>query len=235
MAQSEKISLFQKIKNLKRYRLVTILIFLVILFLLSNFIIPGVLTLILKTSHPLHTPISGSMEPTLNPGDLLIIQGGVTGASVYAHLGDGDIIIYHDPGDYDGIPIVHRAVDKYEVNVTWYIVTKGDNNGNDIYDWNATDNWSYYGFPKGGIFNKAGCPESYVIGKVIFCIPYLGGIMSKFDEPMINLGIFILTLRQFLIIVLLTAFVYLELTGPNEESKEPLKSEKPENDGKMAK
>ena len=223
-ALSEKISLFQKIKKLRKHGLVTTLILLLLL-LLANFIILGALTLILKTSRPFYTPETGSMEPTLNPGDLLIVQGEITGESVYAHLGNGNIIIYHDPRDYDGIPIVHRAVDKYDVNGTWYIVTKGDNNP-------IEDDWSWYGFPTGGTYDVAGCPESYIIGKVIFSIPYIGGIMSKFDEPMINLGIYTLTLRQFLIIILLIAFVYLELTGSNEESKEPPKSEKPENDGK---
>jgi len=227
-AQSEKEKLFQKIKNLNKQVLVTMLLLLVLIFLISNFVIPWVLTIILKTSQPLYTPISGSMEPTLRPNvDLLIVQGGVTGENLYAHLGDGDIIIFHPPSDYNGKSWVHRAVDKYEVNDTWYIVTKGDNNGNDLYDWNATDNWVYYGFPKGGLYDKAGFPESYIVGKVIFCIPYLAAILSKIDEPII----FGLTLRHFLIIVVLIAFVYLELTDSNE--KEPKKAaEKPENDGK---
>ena len=106
---------------------------------------------------------SGSMEPTLKIGDLLIIQG-ITGESIYAHSSDGDIIFFHDPRNYSGIPIVHRSVDKYEVDGTWYIVTKGDNNP-------TVDDWSWYGYPKGGIYNVAGVPDSYIIGKVIIIIP----------------------------------------------------------------
>ncbi len=174
--------------------------------------------LVLKTSTPLHTPISGSMEPTLKVGDLLIIQGGVTGASVYAHPSDGDIIIFHNPMNYDGIPIVHRAVDKYQVNDTWYIVTKGDHNF-------FVDNWP--GFPSGGNYGVAGCPESYIIGKVIFSIPYLGGVLSKFDESIVNLGVIAFTARQLIIIVLLIAFAYLELTGSKEEKD--LTSERSQN------
>ncbi|MBS7614719.1 signal peptidase I [Candidatus Bathyarchaeota archaeon] len=223
---SEKIGLFQKIRDLRKNGLVALLLLLTLL-LVANFVLQGVLMLILKTSTPLHTPISGSMEPTLNVGDLLIIQGGVTGESLYAHAGDGDIIIYRDPRDYDGIPIVHRAVDKYQVNGTWYIVTKGDANS-------IVDDWSWYGFPRGGTYNVAGCPESYVIGKVIFSFPHLGGILSKFDAPMVNLGIFVLSLRHFLIIILLMLLVYLELTGSKEEVKETQGPEKPNKDVETA-
>jgi len=65
----------------------------------------------------------------------------------------------------DGIPIIHRAVDKYEVEGTWYIVVKGDNNP-------ALDDWRWGGFPTGGNYGVAGVPESYVIGKVITTFPY---------------------------------------------------------------
>jgi len=226
-APPKKIGLFQKIKELRKNGLVALLLLLTLL-LVANFVLQGILMLVLKTSTPLHTPISGSMEPTLNVGDLLIIQGGVTGESLYAHAGDGDIIIYHDPRDYDGIPIVHRAVDKYQANGIWYIVTKGDANS-------LVDDWSWYGFPRGGTYNVAGCPESYVIGKVIFSIPYIGGILSKFDEPMVNMGIFVLSIRHFLIIILLMLLVYLELTGSKEETKETSRLEQPEKGVETAK
>lgn len=230
-AQSAKESVFQKIKNLRKNGLITTL-FLLLLVLLANFVIQGALTLILKTSTPLHTPISGSMVPTLNIGDLLIIQGGMTGASVNAHLGNGDIIIFHDPRDYNGIPIVHRAIDKYQVGDTWYIITKGDHNGRSINDYEyGADDWSSY-FPRGGNYSKAGVPENYIIGKVIFWIPYLGYILRAFDETAINLGIFAITLRQFLIIILLLAFVYLELIDTEEETKKPPQIENPEKNRK---
>ncbi len=226
-AESEKETLLQKIKNLRKNGIfATLLLLLFILF--TNFVIQGALTLILKTSRPLHTPISGSMEPTLNIGDLLVIQGGITGESVYAHTGDGDIIIFRDPRNPDGIPIVHRAVDKYIVGDTWYIVTKGDNNP-------TVDDWSWYGFPRGGNYSVAGHPESYIIGKVIFWVPYLGYFLRAFDETAINLGVFAISLRQFLIIILLVALVYLELTGSEEETKKPQETEKQENTEQMAK
>ena len=226
-AESKKETLLQKIKNLRKNGIFATLLLLLFI-LLANFVIQGALTLILKTSRPLHTPISGSMEPTLNIGDLLVIQGGITGESVYAHTGDGDIIIFLDPRDTDGIPIVHRAVDKYKVGDTWYIVTKGDNNP-------TVDDWSWYDFPRGGNYSVAGHPESYIIGKVIFWVPYLGYFLRAFDETAINLGVFAITLRQFLIIILLVALVYLELSGSEEETKKPQETEKQEKTEQIAK
>jgi len=220
-ADAKKETLRQKFKNLRKNGIFATLLLLLVI-LIANFAIQGALTLILKTDRPLHTPISGSMEPTLNIGDLLIVQGGVTGESVYAHSGDGDIIIYHDPRDYNGIPIVHRAVDKYEVDSVWYIVTKGDNNP-------TVDDWRWYGFPVEGNYSVAGHPESYIVGKVIFKIPYLGYILRAFDETAINLGAFVISLRQLLIVILLVALVYLELANPEEKPKKPKETEKQEN------
>jgi len=220
-ADAKKETLRQKFKNLRKNGIFATLLLLLVI-LIANFAIQGALTLILKTDRPLHTPISGSMEPTLNIGDLLIVQGGVTGESVYAHPGDGDIIIYHDPRDYNGIPIVHRAVDKYEVDSVWYIVTKGDNNP-------TVDDWRWYGFPVEGNYSVAGHPESYIVGKVIFKIPYLGYILRAFDETAINLGAFVISLRQLLIVILLVALVYLELANPEEKPKKPKETEKQEN------
>jgi signal peptidase I len=217
----KKTLLLQKIKSLRKNGIFATLLLLLFI-LLANFVIQGALTLILKTSHPLHTPISGSMEPTLNIGDLLIIQGGITGETVHAHPGDGDIIIFLDPRDTDGIPIVHRAFDMYKVGDTWYIVTKGDHNP-------TVDDWRWYGFPVGGNYSVAGIPENYIVGKVIFKIPYLGYFLRTFDETTINLGVFAISLRQLLIIILLVALVYLELSGSEEEAKKPKETEKQEN------
>ena len=88
---------------------------------------------------------SRSMEPTLLTGDLLIIQTGLSGEDVCANLGNGDIIIFKNPRNPDGIPIVHRAIEKYMQDGTWYIITKGDNELTNPHP----DNW-YPWFPIGG-------------------------------------------------------------------------------------
>jgi signal peptidase I len=195
-----------------------------VLVLLGYFLLQAVLTAALGTTTPLHTPISKSMEPTLKIGDLLIIQGGLRGEDVYANLGNGDIIIFKDPRNPDGIPIVHRAIEKYMQDGTWYIITKGDNNLTNPHP----DNW-YPWFPRGGNpetawYPKAGHPETYIIGKVIIIIPYLGYAFRLLDEPIFFVGSYAITARVVLIVTLIAAFIYLELKDLNEEKEKTLEN-----------
>ncbi|MCW4021523.1 MAG: signal peptidase I [Candidatus Bathyarchaeota archaeon] len=186
-------------------------VFLLLLVLLGNFILQQALVLILKTETPLHTPISGSMEPTLKIGDMLIIQGGLSADDIYANFSNGDIVIFRDPRNPESIPIVHRAIDKYQIGGTWYIVTKGDNNA-------YPDDWAGY-FPRGGTYNKAGHPEDYLIGKVVFVIPFAGYALRLLDETAIRIGGYSITLRMVFIVFLVAAFFFLELTSSSEKTE----------------
>ena len=213
---SKKKSLIREIFSLKNGGLVQVLIILMLV-LLGYFLIQAVLIVVLGTTTPLHTPISTSMEPTLKIGDLLIIQGGLSGEDVYANLGDGDIIIFKDPRNPNGIPIVHRAIEKYMHDDTWYIITKGDNTRTNPYP----DDW-YPWFPRGGDpesqwFPKAGHPETYIIGKVIIVVPFLGYAFRLLDEPIFFMGGYAITARVILIVTLVAAFIYLELVDSREE------------------
>lgn len=120
-----------------------------------------VLIFALNTEYPLQTPVSGSMEPTLNIGDLLIVRG-VSGASdIYANPGDGDIIVFPEPNN-PGDLIVHRAIAKVQIGETWYFTTKGDNN-------QSPDPWRI--------------SEDDLVGKVIWHIPLLGYIKIYLGTP----------------------------------------------------
>jgi len=213
---SKKNNLLRKLDGLRKNELFKPL-FLVVIIILGVILFQEAIGLVLRTEYPLHTPISRSMEPTLRIGDLLVIQGGLRAEDIYANMGNGDIIIFHDPRDPDGIPIVHRAIDKYEENGTWYIVTKGDNNA-------FPDDWSGY-FPKGGAYNKAGHPQSYLIGRVVLDVPLLGYVLRFLDETKIYLGGQGLTLRMIIIILLIAAFFFLEYTDSSGRSG---KARKPE-------
>jgi len=80
-----------------------------------------------KTEHPLLAVASGSMEPVLYRGDLILVQGVHNACKINAApYPDGDIIIFHRPGDPSGELIVHRAVGKFNENGHWYIRTQGD-------------------------------------------------------------------------------------------------------------
>ncbi|MCW4052196.1 MAG: signal peptidase I [Candidatus Bathyarchaeota archaeon] len=107
-----------------------------------------------KTDYPLLTVASESMVPTLNVGDMIIVQGGLAGDEIRANYVDGDVIVFHGPADRSDL-IVHRAVEKHEDGET-YFITKGDHNP-------TADYWIVL--------------ESDVVGKVTGVIPYLGNLI----------------------------------------------------------
>lgn len=119
---------------------------------------------VFNTDSPYLVVSSGSMIPTLNIGDLIVIQGGINGSEIKA--GDynpnnssegGDIIVFHKPSNPSEL-IVHRVVRKYydEKLKKWFFITRGDNNSSED-PWNPV-------------------PEDNVLGKVIFKVAYLGHV-----------------------------------------------------------
>jgi len=177
-------------------------VLLILIAFLGSFTLQWVLAWALQTDTPLHTPISGSMEPTLKIGDLLIIRGGLRAEDIYANPKDGDIIIFRDPRDPNDLPIVHRAIEKFQKDGKWYFRTKGDNNS-------RPDNWLV--------------PEDYIIGKVIFVIPKAGYFLRALDETKIYVGGYAITLRMFLMAIDILALLYLELTSYEENNDESAK------------
>jgi signal peptidase I len=91
-----------------------------------------------------------SMLPTLEGGDLVVIQGVPIGD---VHV--GDIIVYNGLCSSTGLSVVHRVVD---ITSSGTLITKGDNNG-------ADDQVS--DIAVGPITQQ--CLE----GKVVFVIPYV--------------------------------------------------------------
>ncbi|MEM3579745.1 MAG: signal peptidase I [Candidatus Bathyarchaeia archaeon] len=150
---------------------------------------------------------SGSMQPTLNPGDIAIVISTPPKA-----IRVGDIIQYRTAQSQE--PTVHRVIDKYEAGgITWFI-TQGDAN-------NAPDN---------------PISEQQVVGKVIFTIPKLGWVSIYLKECAANAynfltvtlpkaltegGKFILTNSIPITAALtLTAYTYLLLTYHKTTRKE---------------
>ena len=169
-------------------------VMLILLAFIGSFALQWILSLVLHTNAPLHTPVSGSMEPTLKIGDLLVIRGGLKAEDIHASPKDGDIIVFKNPDNPEGMPIVHRAIEKFQKDGKWYFITKGDNNTRDDYD--------AYGWI---------IPEDYIIGKVIFVIPKLGYVFRGLDEIKLRIGGFAITLRMILIAVDVVALLYLQL------------------------
>ncbi len=121
------------------------------------------LKLTLHTEVPMAYVPSGSMEPNLRVGDLVVIQG------VDSHLiTNGTIIVFYVPGHYgeDSYRIVHRVINVVQVGDQPAFETKGDNNPvSDFY------RWQYI-------------PADHVVGRVVARVPYLGLVAMKMREPL---------------------------------------------------
>lgn len=133
----------------------------------------------LRTDFPLLAVASGSMRPTLNVGDLIIVQGFLNFDGVNAvPAPDGTIVVFHKPSDPDEL-IVHRAISKVDNNGTWYFQTKGDNNP-------GPDFWNGDGTSSGWVSQRL------LVGKVVGVAPWVG-----------NVPLFIRTPSGLLLIILL--------------------------------
>ena len=120
------------------------------------------LKIIMHTEVPMAYVPSGSMEPNLRVGDLVIIQG--TNPEVIANE---TIIVFYVPGHYgeDSYRIVHRVIKVVQIENQPAFETKGDNNPvSDYY------RWGYI-------------PADFVVGRVVARIPYVGLVAMKMREP----------------------------------------------------
>jgi signal peptidase len=106
---------------------------------------------ILNTSYPALDVASVSMLPTLNVGDLIIVQG-VPASQIHANYATGDIIVFKSIGDPNR-RIVHRAVEITVQNGQYFITTRGDNNQSN---------------------DPSPVPEENLIGRVVGKVPFLG-------------------------------------------------------------
>jgi signal peptidase I len=98
-----------------------------------------------------------SMLPTLEPGDLVVIQG-----AAMSSLKVGDIIVYDPPCSTTGVSVIHRVVQFQGGGV----VTRGDNNG--------------YTDITGGL-SDGPVTQDCVEGKVVFIVPYVELLASLPD------------------------------------------------------
>jgi len=131
----------------------------------------------LRTEFPLHAVVSESMVPTLQVGDLLVVQGVVDASEINAAPETGDVIVFRKPTDPSEF-IVHRAIDKIHGGDQWFFITQGDNNP-------GPDSWKV--------------PESDVIGRVVGRVPLLGYLKIFLGSPW-GIALFII-----LILILLFA------------------------------
>ena len=166
----------------------------------------------LGTPDPIVVVTSSSMVPTLNIGDVCVIQRVSTNQYVVGNHNNrtGDIIVYDATGIYPGSePVIHRIVDKKfdpGTNHTWFL-TWGDNNY-------VPDNDSPYvhgSFPNGWV------EDTRIFGKVIATIPWIGNIFLFIRGG----GVWLLVLL--LAVVIIYIFVD-EASKIQKKAKEKLES-----------
>ncbi len=120
-----------------------------------------------------------SMTPTLNPGDILFLEGVPSN-----EIRVGDIIVLRSPADPDQL-IVHRVVEIVIRNGEYHFTTKGDNP--------RTNPWS---LPYEREF-----AATYIVGRVIFRVPFAGWIWIVAKTPVgtaVLIGcIVVMILREF--------------------------------------
>ena len=188
-------------KKQKRETIITLAI--ITLAIGGTFAFLGILRVSLKTENPLVVVISDSMEPTIDVGDLLVIQG-----KDPAEIENGTIILYDSKGLWPSpnpiieVPIVHRVVDRFynSSDEKWYFYTSGDNNDGNI---DPPDFLNLTEIP---------VPEDRVIGIVKLIIPKIGKVKMWMDETPELSTIILIGLS----ITLLISIVW-DLTHPEEE------------------
>ena len=133
----------------------------------------------LRTDYPILAVATGSMIPTLNIGDLIVVQGVIDASEINAApKPNGTIIVFHKSNDV-GELIVHRAINKVFKNGEWYFTTQGDAN-------------------LGSAFWETEFPQSLIVGKVVGVAPWIG-----------NLPLFLRTTQGMVLIFLLFVVVLL--------------------------
>lgn len=159
---------------------------------------------VFKTEHPILAVASGSMEPVLYKGDLILIEGVENISDIQVGTKDseipGDIIVFDEPGSSSEL-IIHRAVTKIDNgDGTYSFKTWGDNNS--FQDWWEVD-------------------ESAIVGRYLgFKIPWVGEFVL-FIQPMeVKLAFFVL-LAGILLLVELGPTLKKKISG-QEESQESL-------------
>ncbi len=151
-----------------------------------------------RTENPLLAVASGSMEPVLYTGDLILIKGGLNASKIYAATKDadppGDIIVFHRPYSSRDL-IVHRAVEKINENGSYIFKTQGDANP-------TPDSWEI--------------KETDIVGKYSgIRVPLLGHIALFFEPFEVKVAFILL----WIVLLVILEFVPLSRKKKEEQSQ----------------
>ncbi|TKY73189.1 Signal peptidase complex catalytic subunit SEC11C [Spatholobus suberectus] len=153
------------------------------LFVVSALVIWKGLMCVTGSESPVVVVLSGSMEPGFQRGDILFLH--MSKDPIRA----GDIVVFNIDGR--DIPIVHRAIEVHERQVTeeTYILTKGDNNGiDDRIMYNHGQLW---------------LQQHHIMGRAVGFLPYVGwATIIMTEKPILKyvligaLGLLVLTSKE---------------------------------------
>ncbi len=153
------------------------------------------LRLALRTDYPVLAVASGSMEPVLYRGDLIMVHGVLSACDIKAGYKDdqepGDIIVFHEWTWHDGELIVHRAVEKINRDGSCSFKTKGDaSQGHNSDPWEVK--------------------ESDIVGRYIGKAPWLGYVplfMREVAFPFLSTPFGFLTVILIIICLILLDYI----------------------------
>ena len=159
---------------------------------------------VFKTEHPILAVASGSMEPVLYKGDLILIEGIENISEIQVGTKDsttpGDIIVFDEPGISTEL-IIHRAVTRIDNgDGTYSFKTWGDNNS--FQDWWEVD-------------------ESAIVGRYLGVKIPLVGEFVLFIQPFEVKLVFFVLLAGILLLVELGPSIKKKLSN-EEDSQESL-------------
>lgn len=106
------------------------------------------------------TVMSGSMEPAIGTGDLVVVR-----AAVPMDLRVGDVVTFQDPDDPDKL-WTHRVRSAQGQGANVKVVTKGDAN-------NTTETWYVSGDGS--------------VGKVFLRVPKIGLFLAQLNTPLLRI------------------------------------------------
>ena len=138
----------EKDSKISKEIIITLIISIILVFTIHSSLKFG-----LKTNDPLVVVVSGSMEPTFERGDVLILKNG-------SDIEVGDVVTYSKPGEE--IPIVHRVRKIVNKDGKEYYVTWGDNNA--VPDTYKNENGKVL----------PGVPEKAIENEAVLVIPKVG-------------------------------------------------------------
>lgn len=161
----------------------------------------------LRTEYPALAVSSGSMLPTLNVGDLIIVQG-VDPEQINAAPFNGDIIVFRSKFNPNEL-IVHRAISSRPINGSLYEFKTGGDAQGDVADqfspWNST-------------MELNGKTYKMLIGKVVGRIPWIGNFALILHSQQ-NVYLFTVVI---LILIIIFLFFPFETGEEKKEGEERL-------------